>query len=156
MDHSKKRSSDQSKSFCQERTLSCQIRTARCLLGRVFSKPTCGNTDGFGYMYLCHKCTVQQSLQASFKKFEIHPLGLSQFVNEKPRPNKQRAVLIWQVRVINRTSTAVLIIIQLGTVTRRQLNNNQNYYFNYSFQYHIIIVNLKCLLVDAGSQSQLL
>ena len=40
------------------------------------------------------------SLQASFKKFEIDALGLSQFIKEKTPPNKQRAVLIWQVRVV--------------------------------------------------------
>ena len=39
-------------------------------------------------------------LSSFFKKIEIHPLGLSQFVKEKTRPNKQRAVLIWQVRVV--------------------------------------------------------
>ena len=50
-------------------------------------------------------CIYATNVQASspykplLKKFEIHPLGLSQFVKEKTRPNKQRAVLIWQVRV---------------------------------------------------------
>ena len=52
-------------------------------------------------------CIYATNVQASspykplFKKIEIHPLGLSQFVKENTRPNKQRAVLIWQVRVVS-------------------------------------------------------
>ena len=40
-------------------TLSCQIETPGVLLGRVFSRPSSGNTDDFKRMYLCHKGSVQ-------------------------------------------------------------------------------------------------
>ena len=40
-------------------TLCCQIETPGFLFGRVFSRPPCGNTDDFKYMYLCHKDSGQ-------------------------------------------------------------------------------------------------
>ena len=36
-----------------------RLRPRGFLLGRVFSRPLCGNTDDFKRMYLCHKGSVQ-------------------------------------------------------------------------------------------------
>ena len=55
--------------------------------------------DGYTYLYLCQTCTDQCSLEATLDKNEIESLQLSQGGKKKNRPNKQRAVLIWKVRV---------------------------------------------------------
>ena len=53
------------------------------------------------YSYqLYHKCSDQCSLEASVEKNENESLDFTQVGKKKPSPNKQRAVLIWQVRVI--------------------------------------------------------
>ena len=71
------------------------------LLNCLFSKlPSC-NSDGYRYMYLCHKCTDQWSLEASVEKNEIESLDLPQVGKKKTRPNSNRAVTIKQYRVSN-------------------------------------------------------
>ena len=55
-------------------------------------------------MFLCYKGSGQLSLHAPVDKFEVEPLDLPQAAKEKTRPNKQRAVAIWQVRVCLRSA----------------------------------------------------